>query len=119
MMFSVPGPENDDRRDRELAVSGHDGIRLVSVPARSLGARVTTYVWAIDDGPPGAEVDRQDEEVHVPIASLDCTAMVTYDERHGWTWLDTDDAHHEVPHEASYEERRTLRGQVLSSVDVS
>ncbi len=81
--------------------------------------RVTTYVWAIDDGPPGAEVDRQDEEVHVPIASLDCTAMVTYDERHGWTWLDTDDAHHEVPHAASYEERRTLRGQVLSSVDVS
>ena len=45
--------------------------------------------------------------------------MVTYDERHGWTWLDTDDAHHEVPHAASYEERRTLRGQVLSSVDVS
>ena len=103
MMFSVPGPENDDRRDRELAVSAHDGIRLVSVRHDPL-ARVTTYVWAIDDGPPGAEVDCQDEEVHVPIASLDCTAMVTYDERQGWTWLDTDGAHHRGP------ERGELRG---------
>ena len=55
----------------------------------------------------------------MPIASLDCTAMVTYDERQGWTWLNADEAHHKVPHAASYEDRRTLRGQVLSSVDVS
>ena len=117
-MFSLPRPENDDRRYRELAVSGRENVRLVSWRYDRV-ARVTTYVWAIDDGPPGAEVDCQDEEVHVPIASLDCTAMVTYDERQGWTWLDTDEAHHEVPHAASYEERRTLRGQALSSVDVS
>ena len=52
MMFSVPRSENDDRRYRELAVSGHDGIRLVSVEHDPLD-RVTTYVFAFDDGPPG------------------------------------------------------------------
>ena len=35
---------------------------------------VTTYVWAWDDGPPGAELDPVDEEAGVPLASLDCTA---------------------------------------------
>ena len=118
MMFSLPRPENDDRRYRELANSGRENVRLVSWRYDRV-ARVTTYVWAIDDGPPGAEVDCQDEEVHVPIASLDCTAMVTYDGPPGWTWLDIDVAHHEVPHAASYKDRRTLRGHVLSSVDVS
>ena len=117
MMFSVPGPETmiDGNGSLPSQVTMASGWLAA---ARSLGAR-DHLCWAIDDGPPGAEVDFQDEEVHVPIACLDCTAMVTYDERQGWTWLDTDEAHHQVPHEASYEDRRTLRGQVLSSVDVS
>ena len=89
MMFSEPRFENDDRRDRMLAVSGHDGIRLVSV-RYDPRARVTTYVYAIDDGPPGAELDRQDEEIDVPIASLDCSKLIVYDGQQGWTWLDTD-----------------------------
>ena len=29
-MFSLPRPENDDRRYRELAVSGRENVRLVS-----------------------------------------------------------------------------------------
>ena len=69
MMFSEPRPENDDRRYRELAVSGHDGIRLVSVRHDPL-ERVTTYVFAFDDGPPGAELDCLDEENDVPFGSL-------------------------------------------------
>ena len=51
MTFSWPRPENEDRRPRELAVCGSDGYRLVSVQHDPV-ARVTTYVWAIDDGPP-------------------------------------------------------------------
>ena len=43
MMFSVPGPENDDRRDRELAVSGRENVRLVSCRYDHV-AGVTTYV---------------------------------------------------------------------------
>ena len=73
-MFSVPRPEDEDRRLRELAVSGRDDFRLVSVRHDQV-ARVTRYVWAIDDGPSGAELDPLDEEVDVPVASLDCTAM--------------------------------------------
>ena len=82
MMFSVPRPENDDRRYRELAVSGHDGIRLVSVEHDPLD-RVTTYVFAFDDGPPGAELDCLDEENDVPFGSLDCTSLVTHDRAFG------------------------------------
>ena len=69
-------------------MSGHDGIRLVSV--RYDPGTVTTYVWAWDDGPPGAELDPLDEEVGVPIASLDCSKLIVYDGQQGWTWLDTD-----------------------------
>jgi hypothetical protein len=74
IMCSISGPENEDRRARELATSDRDGFRLVSVRHGPV-ARVTTYVWAIDDGSPGAELDRLDEGVDVPIASLDCTAI--------------------------------------------
>ena len=73
-MFSSPLPENEDRRPRELAVSGSEGYRLVSVQHDPV-AHVTTYVWAIDDGPRGAEIDPLDEEADVPEATLECTAM--------------------------------------------
>ncbi len=109
MMFSVPRPENDDHRYRELAVSGHDGIRLVSVRHDPLD-RVTAYVFAFDDGPPGAELDCLDEENDVPFGSLDCTALVTFDGLQGWTWSDSDEAHREVPHEATCAERGASSG---------
>ncbi len=108
MMFSVPRSENDDRRYRELAVSGHDGIRLVSVRHDPL-ERVTTYVFAFDDGSPGAELDCLDVENGVPFGSLDCTALVTHDGLQGWTWSDSDQAHREVPHEATCAERGASR----------
>jgi hypothetical protein len=73
-MFSMPRPENEDRRLREFAGSGPDNYRLVSVWHDPV-ARVTTYTWARDDGPSGAEIDPLDEEVDVPLASLDCTAI--------------------------------------------
>ena len=110
-MFSVPRPENDDRRDRELAVSGHDGIRLVSERHDPV-EHVTTYVWAFDNGPPGAELDCLDEENDVPFGSLSCTALVTFDGRQGWTWSDSDEAHREVPHEATHAERGDSRDDV-------
>ena len=73
-MFSMPRPENEDRRLREFAVSGPDNYRLASVRHDPV-ARVTTYVWARDDGPSGAELDPLEEEAAVPMASLDCTAI--------------------------------------------
>ena len=48
---------------------------------------------------PCAELDPVDEEVGVPIASLDCSKLIVYDGQQGWTWLDTDLAHCEVPRE--------------------
>ena len=109
-MFSMPRPGNEDRRLREFAVSGHDGIRLVSV-RYDPRARVTTYVWAWDDGPPGAELDPLDEEVGVPIASLDCSKLIVYDGQQGWTWLDTDLAHREVPREGQRGQWRVGSGE--------
>ena len=73
-MFSMPRPENEDQRRREFAVSGPDNYRLVSVRHDPV-ARVTSYVWARDDGASGAELDPLGEEVDVPLASLDCTAI--------------------------------------------
>ena len=109
IMFSMPRPGNEGRRLREFAVSGHDGIRLVSV--RYDHRRGDTYVWAWDDGPPGAELDPLDEEVGVPIASLDCSKLIVYDGQQGWTWLDTDLAHREVPREGQRGQWRVGSGE--------
>ena len=72
---------------------------------------MTTYVWAWDDGPPGAELDPLDEEVGVPIASLDCSKLIVYDGQQGWTWLDTDLAHREVPREGQRGQWRAGSGE--------
>ena len=54
-MFSVPGPENEDRRDlgSSLCPAAMVSGWFVCGTTRR---RVTTYVWAIDDGSPGGDL---------------------------------------------------------------
>jgi hypothetical protein len=65
MSFSMPRPNNDDQGPRELAVSGHDGLRPISTQPDP-NERVTAYIYRMDDGPLGELLDREDEECAVP-----------------------------------------------------